>query len=206
MSDNWTASDAYEAFMGRWSRRLAEKFVEWLDPEPGLSWLDVGCGTGALTAAVVASAAPARVVGCDPTVTFVDHARRSVDAPQATFEVAGIDRLPRRDPGFDTVVSGLVLNFLPSPEEALRVMAAVLRPGGRVAAYVWDYGGRMEFLRIFWDEAVAMDPAAAALDEGPRFPICRQGALAAAFSQAGLDRVRAGEISIRTNFSSFADF
>lgn len=206
MSDNWTASDAYEAFMGRWSRRLAKKFVDWLDPEPGLSWLDVGCGTGALTAAVVASAAPARVVGCDPSATFVDHARRSVDSPQASFEVAGIDRLPRRDPGFDYVVSGLVLNFLPSPEEALRVMAAVLRPGGRVAAYVWDYSGRMDFLRAFWDETVFLDPAAASLDEGQRFPICREGALGAAFVRAGLTRVRQGELTIRTDFSDFADF
>lgn len=204
--DPWASANAYEGFMGRWSRVLAQRFVEWLAPPPDLRWLDVGCGTGALTAALLRTAAPQLVVGCDPSEAFVDHARRSVDSPRASFEVAGIDRLPQVEPGFDAVVSGLVLNFLPSTDAAIRAMSGVLRTGGMIAAYVWDYGGRMEFLRIFWDEAVALDPAAAALDEGPRFPVCREGGLAEAFSRGGLARVRTGEISIRTDFSSYADF
>ena len=204
--DPWKSADAYENFMGRWSRVLAQRFVEWLEPPPGMRWLDVGCGTGALTAALLRAAGPQLVVGCDPSEAFIDHARRSIDAPQARFEVAGIDRLPRITPGFDAVVSGLVLNHLPSTEAALQEMSGVLRTGGMIAAYVWDYGDGMEFLRIFWEEAIDLDPAAAALNEGPRFPICREGGLADAFSRAGLAQVRMGEISIRTDFSSYADF
>lgn len=204
--DRWLTGDAYEAYMGRWSRPLARAFVEWLHPEPSADWLEVGCGTGALTSAICELCEPASVVACDPSRPFIEHARKSLPDARASFVVAGADALPRRDGGFEVVVSGLVLNFVPQPEAAVASMRERLRPGGTVGAYVWDYAEGMEFLRSFWDEAIASDPRAAALDEGLRFPLCRAPALATLFRAAGLVQVAAHPLEIATDFASFEDY
>jgi SAM-dependent methyltransferase len=192
--------------MGRWSRLLAEGFLRWLGPGPGLAWLDVGCGTGALTGVLRELADPALVVACDPSEPFVEYARTRITDAKVSFVVAGADRLPERAGGFDCVVSGLVLNFFPDPRKAVQRMRERARGGGVVAAYVWDYAGRMEFLRRFWDEAVALDPDARALDEGLRFPLCRRDGLESVFRDAGLRDVRSEAIEIPTRFQSFADY
>jgi SAM-dependent methyltransferase len=158
--DGWVTGDAYESYMGRWSRLLAREFVDWLDPTPLANWLEVGCGTGALTAAICGHAEPAAIVACDPSASFVEHARRSIGDIRVSFVVAGAEALPRRNDGFDVLVSGLVLNFLPDPRAAVASMRERLRPGGTIAAYVWDYADGMEFLRCFWEEAVALDARA----------------------------------------------
>src|SRR5262245_45920648 len=157
-NDRWETGDAYEAYMGRWSRPLARSFVEWLRPEPSANWLEVGCGTGALTTAICELGGPASIIGCDPSRPFIEHARKNLSDDRASFVVAGVDTLPRRGAGFDMVVSGLVLNFLPDPRSAVSSMRERLRAGGMVAAYVWDYSEGTAFLRSFWDEAVASDP------------------------------------------------
>lgn len=146
--------------MGRWSRQLAQVFIKWLGPEPRTHWLDVGCGAGSLTRAICEVAGPASVVACDPSESFIEYAREHIADPRVVFEVAGANDLPSRPDGFGAVVSGLVLNFLPNPRDAVAEMRDRVRPGGFVAAYVWDYAGRMEFLRCFWDEAVRLDPRA----------------------------------------------
>lgn len=176
-NDNWTTGDAYEAFMGRWSRLLAEKFLRWLGCAPSLAWLDVGCGTGAFVSAISNFAEPSLVVACDPSEDFINHARSKITDPRIKLMVAGTDNLPNVPGGFNCVVSGLVLNFLPDPRQSIEEMRAHACKGGTVAAYVWDYAGRMQYLRIFWDEVVAMDPAARELDEGVRFQICKPEAL-----------------------------
>ena len=204
--DRWVTGDAYEAYMGRWSRRLAQVFVEWLPLTPGANWLEVGCGTGALTAAICDRCEPASVVACDPSAPFIEHARRSLPDIRVSFVVAGVDTLPTRRGGFDAVVSGLVLNFLPNPGQALASIRARLRPGGTVAAYVWDYAAGMELLRLFWEEAVASNPGAAALDEGRRFPLCRTSALASLFRDAGLAHVETHPLEISTDFVTFDDY
>jgi SAM-dependent methyltransferase len=204
--DRWEAGDAYEAFMGRWSRRLAQAFLTWLQPAPALHWLDVGCGPGALTSAICNHANPASVLGCDLSAPFVEHARQRVQHPAATFAVAGAGDLPRRDDGFDAVVSGLVLNFTPDPVAALAAMQECARAGGIVSAYVWDYADGMQFLRVFWDEVVALDPNAASQDEGRRFPLCREPALRAAFDAAGFDRVTTTALELDTVFANFDDY
>ncbi len=206
VTDNWAHSEAYDRYMGRWSRLVAADFITWLTPGPGMRWLDVGCGTGALTSAILHSADPALVLGCDPAEPFINQARMNVLDPRASFVAAGVGELPEIEGGYDAIVSGLVFNFLPSPGEALEAMLARLRPGGLIGAYVWDYAGRMDFLRIFWDEAAALDPQAGALDEGKRFPLCREGALAELFLANGLSRVRQGPIDTRTGFANFSDF
>lgn len=192
--------------MGRWSRRVAGLFLDWLAPAPGLDWLDVGCGTGALSQAICRRFAPRSLSGCDPSPDFVSFARASVTDCPATFVVGSADSLPGHDGGLDAVVSGLVLNFLPRPAAAVRAMRDRLRPGGRLGAYVWDYAGGMEFLRIFWEEAAALDPSAADLDEARRFPLCHPDRLADLFRQAGMEDVATTDLRIDTVFAGFEDF
>ncbi len=205
-TDSWAAGGAYEAYMGRWSRPVARSFVEWLRPMPSAHWLDVGCGTGALTSAICQLSNPASVVACDPSESFVNDARSRISDPRVSFVLAGADDLPTRDVGFDAVVSGLVLNFVPDPGKAVAAMRARLRAGGCVAAYVWDYAGRMEFLRYFWEEAVALDPGAANLDEGRRFPLCQPEALASLFRAARLSHVETHALESSTHFENFSDY
>jgi SAM-dependent methyltransferase len=129
-----------------------------------------------------------------------------VTDPRVSFVVAGADTPPGRDGGFDLVVSGLVLNFLAAPEAVLATLRQRLRRGGTLSGYVWDYAAGMEFLRAFWDEAVAVDSRAAALDEGRRFPLCSAPALRALFDAAGLTQVESGAVEIETRFAGFDDY
>jgi SAM-dependent methyltransferase len=204
--DNWTAADAYESYMGRWSRPLARAFVGWLAAPPGGHWLDVGCGTGALTEAICELADPASVAACDPSRSFVDHARKAIQDGRVSFVVAGAEDLAQRTEAFDWIVSGLVLNFVADPARAIGLMSQRLRPGGVVAACVWDYGDGIEFLRRFWDEAVELDSRAADLDEGRRFPLCQPEALRSLFAGAGLQHVAGHVLEIPTRFRDFEDF
>lgn len=205
--ERWDAGEVYDAFMGRWSRRVAAEFVAWLDVPGGRDWLDVGCGTGALAGTVVERAAPRAVAAVDPAPGFVVHARDNLrHGPPARLACAEARALPFADASHDAVVSALVLNFVPEPARALAEMARVTRPGGVVGAYVWDYAAGMEYLRAFWDAAAALDPAAAALDEARRFPMCRPEALEELARNAGLlePEVRAIDVPIR--FDDFEDF
>jgi len=204
--DAWAAGDAYEPYIGRWSRLVAREFLAWLAAPPGGRWLDVGCGTGALTGAILDDAAPARVEGVDPSAAFVGYARERVRDPRAAFVVADAQSLPQADGSIDVAVSGLALNFVPRPESAAAEMARVVRAGGTVAAYVWDYADRMQLIRVFWDAAVALDPAAAELDEARRFPICHPAALEELFRGAGLRNVESRAIDVPTRFRDFDDY
>ncbi|MER5183332.1 methyltransferase domain-containing protein [Streptomyces sp. NPDC002896] len=143
--DVWAAGDAYELYIGRWSRLVAERFLAWLGCGDGLRWLDVGCGTGALTATVIDRCRPRMVVGLDPSAGFLESARTALPA-SAGFAIADGQSLSVRDEAFDVVVSGLVLNFLAAPGAAVGEAARAVRPGGLVAAYVWDYAEGMAFL------------------------------------------------------------
>lgn len=205
-TDTWAQGDAYEPYVGRWSRLVAADFLEWLALPPGGDWLDVGCGTGALTRAVLLQAAPASVTGIDPAVGFVSYARRSVNDKRARFGAGDAMALPAEDEAFSTVVSGLMLNFVPRQDAALAEMVRVTRHGGTVAAYVWDYADRMQMMRVFWDAAVELDPAAAEKDEGPRFPVCKPGPLAQLFESAGLAEVVVQGIEVPTRFRDFDDY
>jgi SAM-dependent methyltransferase len=205
-SDKWTAGDAYERFMGRWSRLIAKEFVNWLAPPTSWNWLEVGCGTGALTQAIYLNANPASIVACDASPQFVSFARHQLAHPAVQFLTAGADELPRPKDGFDAVVSGLVLNFIPSPAEAIRAMSSRLRPGGTLAAYVWDYAEGMQFLRIFWEAAVELDDHASALDERQRFPICNPEALVELLESQGLDLIDSRALEIATPFPNFDSY
>ena len=192
--------------MGRWSRKMAVEFVRWLAPSPGWSWLEVGCGTGALTAAICSGADPTAVAACDPSAQFVAYARAALDHPAVTFQVAGAGDLPHAAGGYDAAVAGLVLNFIPDPAGAVAEMARRLRPGGVLGGYVWDYSEGMQFIKLFWDVAAELDPAAAGLDEGARFPLCQPQALVALLEGAGLEQVEARGLEIETIFPNFDDY
>ena len=204
--DTWAAGDLYEPYVGRWSRRVAAEFLAWLQVPPQSAWLDVGCGTGAVTQTILDHAQPASVLGLDASEGFIDHARRRIPAPRASFEVGDAQQLPVEAGRFDAAVAALVLNFVPEPERAVAGMARAVKPGGTVAAYLWDYAGRMELMRHFWDAAVELNPAAAELDEGRRFPLCQPAPLEALFVQAGLRAVEVRPLDVATPFRDFDDY
>lgn len=205
-NDIWAQGTGYERYVGRWSRLVAAEFLNWIAVPQGKAWLDVGCGTGALSQRVLDTAAPAKVVGVDSSGGFVSHAKAHVSDRRAEFRVGDARALPVADAEFDAVVSGLVLNFVPDQPKAVAEMRRAARPGGKVAVYVWDYAGEMQFMRRFWDAAAALDPAACALDEGVRFPVCRPEPLRALFAGAGLRDVATQAIDVPTVFESFDDF
>jgi len=204
--DLWDSASAYERFMGRWSRELARTFVSWLDVPRGRHWLEVGCGTGALTSRILEIGGPASVVATDASPQFVTRARVALPDERAQFITANATNLPNRAAGYDVVASSLVLNFLPDPTAALRAMRSLAAKGGTVAACVWDYAGEMQFLRRFWDAAVALDPSAREYDEGERFPICSPSALETAFREAGFSRVEVSALEVATHFRDFDDY
>jgi len=205
-ADVWASGAAYEPYVGRWSRLAARELLAWLALPAGRRWLDVGCGSGALVQTILETAMPAAVVGIDPSAGFVAYARDRVADERARFAVGDARALPYARASFDAAVAGLVLNFVPEPARAVAEMARVARSGGVVAAYVWDYAGEMQLMRHFWDAAAALDPAARALDEGRRFPLCRPEPLAALFRGAGLEAVEVRAIDVPTHFRDFDDY
>ena len=206
MRDQWQAGSTYEDFMGRWSRRLAPRFVSWLQIPRGVHWLDIGCGTGSLSSAICSHADPASVVGCDPAAPLVEFAREHSRDARVSFVTAGVGSLPRRPGGYGSVTSLLALNFFPDVEAAIDEMRSIAAPHATVSACVWDYSEGMQFLRYFWDVAAEVDSVARALDEGKRFPLCRRDALMALFRGGGLADVRCDPIEIPTVFASFDDY
>lgn len=199
----WASGEAYERYIGRWSRLVASAFVDWLGTGPHRRWLDVGCGTGALTETILTHCDPVEVVAVDPSAAQVSLARKQIDDDRACFVVADADHLP--DVAVDVAVSGLVLNFVPDPATAVAAMRD-RAPGGIVAAYLWDYAEGMEMLRHFWDVAVALDPSVAPLDEAARSPICRPDRLEAVWRDTGLVDVDVRPIDVPTHFRDFDDF
>ena len=162
--DVWAEHAAYEAYIGRWSRRVAAAFVPRLGVAPGRRWLDVGCGTGALAAAVLAVADPAEVIGVDPSLGFLTGVGAG-----ALFCAADARALPFPDGTFDAVVSGLALNFVPDPTRAAAELARVARPGAVVAAYVWDYADGMQMLLLL-GRGVRCGPGGRGGGRGPALP------------------------------------
>jgi SAM-dependent methyltransferase len=205
LSDTWERGSPYEQYVGRWSRRVAPLFLSWLNIPAGRKWLDVGCGTGALCAAIVDRCSPASVAGVEPSEGFLKTAKENL-AGRAELHQGNATAIPLGDASVDVVVAGLVLNFVPDQKAALAEMARVAGAGGTIGAYVWDYAGKMELMRYFWDAAVALDPGAAKIDEGIRFPLCRPEALEKLFTDAGLKGVEVKPIDIPTRFTNFDDY
>ena len=192
--------------MGRWSRLVVKEFIHWLDIPENSQWLDVGCGTGALSQTILDNADPKNVKGIDRSPDYVEYVRRKVEDGRAEFEVGNAQMLPVVDDLYDAAVSGLVLNFVPRPEQMVSELRRVVRNGGTVALYIWDYAGKMQLMRHFWNAAAALDSAARDLDEGRRFPLCNPAGLTKLFQEAGLSGIDTRPIDISTDFKDFDDY
>lgn len=192
--------------MGRWSRLLAHELLPRLGIPAGLQWLDVCCGSGIITEAIAEQCSPASIAGIDLSPAQIEYARQHRSRRNISFEVADAMSLPFENARFDVAVCGFGLNFIPDPVRALHEMKRVLRPGGTVAVYVWDYAEGARFLREFWDAAITVDPAATALDQARRCTICTRHGLEDVFAKAGLTNTTSHAVEIVTRFVDFEDY
>lgn len=205
MKDSWQTGDAYDNFMGRWSRLVAGSFSDWLAPLPGLTWADIGCGSGALTEAIINNHNPEKVIAIDQSEGFIKTAQKRLGA-LSDCKVGNALSLPLEDSSVDVTVSGLVLNFIPDPTKALTEMKRITVNHGSIALYVWDYAGIMDFLNLFWDTAIELDPNASHLHEGLRFPETTPNGLTGLFNSCGLINIVTAPIEISTDFRNFDDY
>ena len=204
---DWFADGAaYEHYVGRWSRGVGRLFLEWLSLPAGLRWVDVGCGTGALTGAILEQADPSQVIGVEPSVGFISLARDSIQDNRAEFRSGDAMSLPLKDAEADVSVSSLVLNFLSDQQLALQEMRRVVQPGGTIALYVWDYAGEMQLMHFFWNAVSDLFPDGAENDEGKQFPICQPEPLADLFRAANLQSVEVRPLDTPTDFVDFDDY
>jgi len=201
----FTMGSAYEQYMGRWSRLLVPGYLQFVGAKDGQRFLDVGTGTGAVAAAVEAALKSSQVAGIDPSAGFVGYAKKNAKSDRVQFEVGDAQALRFGDASFDQTMALLVVNFIPDHDKAIRELRRVTRPGGVVSSCVWDYGEGMESLRIFWDEVVALDPAAEPKHER-NMKLTRQGQLGGLWKSAGLANIQEKPLVIDQAFASFDDY
>jgi SAM-dependent methyltransferase len=202
-----SSGEAYERFLGRWTRRLAAPFVEFANPPAAGELLDVGCGTGSVAAALVGRFPGRRVVGIDIAEPYVSYALSQVSIDGVSFELGDATRLRWQDGHFTAALSQLVLNFIPNCEAAAREMRRVTRRGGVLAAAVWDFRGGLVYQRLFWDTAVGVDPAAAATrDRLYSGALALPDGLVGLWRRIGLDQVERASLTIRMDYADFADY
>ncbi len=209
MSLNFKATDAagYEQVMGRWSRLLAVPFIDFAEVDANQRVLDVGCGTGSLSAVLATRLEGGDVVGIDVAEPYVAYAAAAIGDPRFRFEVGDATALKFADRSFDRVLALLVMPFVPDARRATAEMARVTRAGGIVAATMWNFEGGLVSVRMFWDTAAMLDPAAAA-QRGRIFsaPCTRHGEIAAVFRDAGLADIAERDVTLWFRFASFADY
>ncbi len=184
---------------------MAALFTDWLTPSGGLNWLDIGCGSGALSEAIINRHTPGKITAIDQSEGFVSTARKRLGS-LAECRVGNALSLPLEDSSVNITVAGLVLNFIPEPEKALAEMMRVTTVGGTVAVYVWDYAVKMDFLNYFWDIAVEQNPKASNLHEGRRFPDSSADGLKETFKRSGFVEVETAPLEINTDFRDFDDY
>lgn len=205
MASRYQATDpeGYERIMGRFSSRLSPSFVAFAGCSGGERVLDVGSGTGRTVAALAAQGNHAAIVGIDISEIYVDYAKARNSDPRISFQVADAGDLPFEDNSFDRAVCQLVLQFMPDPGPAVLEMRRAVRPGGVVAACVWDSFGALPPMRVVWDVAVGLG-----LAEEPKLirPLGTPGELAAMWSAAGLEQVEEDVLTVRFEYADFKDF
>jgi SAM-dependent methyltransferase len=196
-------AEVYDRFVGRYSPGLARAMCEVAGVRPGQRALDVGCGSGALVAALAERVGAENVAGIDPSEPFVDAARARV--PGARITVGSAESLPFADDEFDATLAQLVVNFLADPDEGVREMSRVTRVGGVVAGCVWDYAGEMTMLRSFWEAAGALDPERAAPAMENTMPFAEPDSLAGLWQRSGLADVEVSPLVVEAAYDDFDD-
>lgn len=199
--------EGYEALMGRWSRVLSGPYLDFTGLPDSGRVLDAGCGTGPIAAEILRRSSSVSVTGVDLAQSYIDFALRTVDDPRASFKVADLTNLSFSDTSFDQVMSNLVLHFVPKTDAAIAEMIRVTKPGGKIAATVWDSRSGLVANKMFIDTAAVIDPKANELRKqlGVR-PLSRPGELAAKWWEVGLTDIRDQELHIRMEFQSFDDY
>ena len=204
---DWFADgEAYEYYVGRWSRRVGHVFLDWLSLPAGLRWVDLGCRTGALTETILQQTEPSKVTGVEPSEGFLSMARARIQDSRVEFKSGDAMSLPLKDSEADVLTAGLVLNFVSDKQSALQEFYRIVQPGGTIALYDWDYAGKMQLMRYFWNAVSELFPEGAIHDEGKQFPICRPGPLADLFRAANLKAVEARALDVPTVFVDFNDY
>jgi SAM-dependent methyltransferase len=195
-------AESYDAYMGRYSSRLAPPFADFAGIGPGQRVVDVGCGPGALTAELAARAGAAQVAAADPSASFVSACSERL--PGVDVRNSAGEQLPWAEDTFDAALAQLVLPFMGDAPAAVREMARVVRRGGTVAACTWDYGGEMQMLRTFWDAARAQRPDAVTEAQASRYG--DPDALAGLWRAAGLAGVRTDALTVSAPYEDFDDY
>lgn len=204
--EQWTSGPAYEQWMGRWSRLLAEQFLQWLAIPPDARWLDVCCGSGVLTEAIAERCSPRSVAGVDASSAQIAFANQHRRRPGISFDLADALSIPFPDASFDVALCALGLNYIPDPIRALQEMQRVTTANGLIAVYVWDYSEGATFLRHFWDAAASVDREAPHFDQARRFPMCTLEGLRKLFESAHCQRIELKALEIVTRFENFEDY
>jgi SAM-dependent methyltransferase len=199
----FTDGEAYERMMGRWSRLVAEAFLDWLSPPNNLTWLDVGCGNGAFTEELIARCVPAAVTAVDPSDDQLAYARARPSARVVDFRIGDAQKLSFDKDTFDVAAMALVIAFLPDPSAAVAEMARVVRPGGLVAAYMWDIpGGGVPVHPIY----LALESMGLMSGRPPNSGASERDSMQRFWKEAGLETIETRVIRISTVYSDFEDF
>ncbi|MGY9018539.1 MAG: class I SAM-dependent methyltransferase [Alphaproteobacteria bacterium] len=205
MSDNDTYTQ-YDDFMGRWSRQVATQFLDWIEVERGLRWLDVGCGAGMLAQTVIKNCAPSSVTGADPLEKSIVAAKQHPDNKNIQLEIGDAQDLPFEDSKFDAVISGLMIKFVPDKVKAICEMKRVVRPGSVIALYDWDMDSNMNTTRHFWEAVADIIPEREEDRTTDRTPMTEIDSIAKTFEAAGVKAVQQSTISFTTRFRNLDDY
>jgi ubiquinone/menaquinone biosynthesis C-methylase UbiE len=198
---------AYERWMGRWSRLTGRQFLDWLQIPPRQRWLDVGCGTGALTEAILSGCDPELVVAFDSSEQQLAYARSRIDDKRLAFRIGDAISIDAKRNSFDVAASALVLNFIPDQRKAMTEMIKVVRPGGVVAVYVWDFAGRRNITQHLSDAIAAVAPdAGRTARTAQQAETTKPEALAQLFRAVGLETIETTSLDIVAEFEDFDDY
>jgi ubiquinone/menaquinone biosynthesis C-methylase UbiE len=208
-TDLWTDGVLYENYTGRWSRLIADKFIDWLEVKQVRfkSCIDMGCGTGALSEALLANGACASLTCLDRSLAYLSFAKQRILSSGVEFVQGDVQSTSLAASGYSLVVSGLVVNFVDSPAKMLREMLRLGRSGGVLGLYIWDFAEGMEPIRKFWDAAHKCNaPNVRKFDAGVRFPICQRDNLLRSITEAGWLEPKVAPVEIHARFKNFDDY